>query len=238
VGSSPQTYGVSEQYAGKATTQMAVQNQGTLKANKMYDHYRFMNQVLQKTGDVAKMVNSMDGVKTVLVDKNEKKMLKLSKDIGLYSYNIYLQNGAAVQKKKEIIDQMAQQMAPSGGIDQIEALMDILLTENAEEAREFFRKAKGNLIQLQEKKAAADREAMVAQSQYTNETAQIPLKIAEMNNQTKILLQQMQTKAMEDSNADMGMKNDVQEVNDRERMMLQNQLDQQNQEANVMAPNQ
>jgi hypothetical protein len=48
----------------------------------------------------------------------------------------------------------------------------------------------------------------------------------------------MQTKAMEDSNADMGMKNDVQEVNDRERMMLQNQLDQQNQEANVMAPNQ
>ena len=218
IGTSEQVQGISKPYESGAKQQMNVAAQSQLKVEKFYEHNLFMNQVLQRTGDVAKFVYSREGYINVALTDGEREFLKLSKDLHLADFDIKLESGAALKDKKAILDSAVMQVLSSGGIDMLEPLINILYTENPAEALSILRKAKEDLQaagQAQQQQAA---QAQQIQAQVQQEKNQVPVQVAQVNAQSADNVQRLKSEEQrlrEDAKGDLNDINNSNKVQDK-----------------------
>lgn len=191
IGSSPQAQGVAQPYSGAKETQLNIANQSLLKQMKFWEHSLFMNQVLQRCADVAKFVFARDEVINVTLSNGEKELLRLSKDLSLADFDIFLESGIDLANKKTKIDQAVASVLASGGIDMIEPLINILITDNPNEAMAIFRENKDKLSAMMAAQQEASQRAAQQQAQLEAQKNQIPIAVQQTRNEGLLNVQAM-----------------------------------------------
>lgn len=224
VGASAQVQGVYQKYSGLQQTQMNIQNQGVLKQRSFTDHTKFMNDLLQRTGDVLKSHYAGEDEVSVSLGKDKQATLKLSKDMSLAEIDIYLESGYDLAAKKQRLDDAASRVLSGAGIDFFEPLLEILETDNVAEARALWRDTLPLIKQQEQTNSERNAQAMERQAQAIADKTRVILDREDMITQREIRLQEMQL-AAKDKELDAKDQSQVEdEVGKREQMILQSVL--------------
>ncbi|MGG7664044.1 hypothetical protein [Dyadobacter sp. BHUBP1] len=225
VGVSEQVQGISQPYDGVRQQQQNIANQSQLKVEKFYEHNLFMNQVLQRTADVAKYVYAREGYMTVTLSTGERQILKLMKELRFGDYDIFLESGAMLKDKKLIIDNAVISVLSSGGIEMLEPLIDILYTESPAEAKAIFRQAKEVIIKGQQAASQAQMQHAQAEAQIQAQKAASPAEVARINAQKEFALQEMKSREQRQREDFKGTLTDIKENNDRDKRLVDHDLE-------------
>ena len=224
IGTSEQVQGISNPYESGAKQQMNIAAQSQLKVEKFYEHNLFMNQVLQRVGDVSKHVYAREGYINVKLSDGEREFLKLSKDLNVADFDIYLESGAALKDKKAILDNAVMQVLSSGGIDMLEPLINILYTDNPAEALSIFRKAKEELQAAQQQAQQAASQQAQLQAQTMQQKNQIPVDVAQIQAQSAANVQQLKNDEQRKREDAKGALNDINDTNKTQDKLLDHEL--------------
>jgi len=224
VGSSNVALGAGNNYDSTQKTQLNIANQSQLKADNFYEHNQFMNQVLQRMADIAKTVYARDGVKNVMLSDGEREVLRLTKDLNLGDYDIYLESGDVAKYKKQIIDQAVMNVLSSGGIDMIEPLISILVTDDPNTALAIFREAKVVIEENERRAAEAQQQQQMVLAQIQAQKNQVPIQVQGMKNEGAVQVAQIRTEDQREREDFKGTMSDIEERNKRENMLLESEL--------------
>ncbi|MCE7039227.1 hypothetical protein [Dyadobacter sp. CY312] len=209
IGSSPQAQGVAQKYSGAKETQLNIANQSLLKQMKFWEHSLFMNQVLQRCADVAKFVFAREDIINVTLSNGEKELLRLSPDLILADFDIFLESGIDLANKKNKIDQAVTSVLASGGIDMIEPLINILITDNPNEAMAIFRENKERIGVMMAKQQEAQQAAQQQAAQFEAQKMQVPIAVQETRNQGMIEVKRMDMQERASSEDHKGNLSDI-----------------------------
>jgi hypothetical protein len=224
VGASPQSQGVAQDYAGLEETRLNIQNQAELAQPKFNEHYLFMNQLLQRIADVAKKEYANDEYKNIRVSKEGSKILKLSSELANTDPDIMLKYGPDLKNKKRFIDNAITQLMSAGGVEFLEPLINMYVTDDPNEALAILR---ANTARLAEAQAARDKQA--AEANRLNAQAQmmknqIPVDVAKVNQETAITTANIREQGREVSDRRKGEFNDVKHYQDQSNRVLESDL--------------
>lgn len=219
IGASPQTQGIAQPYAGAKETQLNIANQSMLKSDKYREHTMFSNQLLQRIADIAKVVFAKDGVINVSLGNGEKEILRLTKDLKWADFDVFLESGMVLANKKNIIDQAVMQLMSSGGIEILDELMDVLVTDNPNEARALLREGKEKLLAAQAAQQQAMAQQAQMQAQVEAQKLQVPLQREGIITEREIQIQQMK---MEDRATQLDGKGNLTDI--QHQQGLQNKV--------------
>ena len=224
IGASPQTQGIQQDYSGLRETQLNIANQSQLAKPKFYEHNMFMNQVLQRIADIAKKMFSRDEFINIRVNKEEHEILKLTKDLDSADPDIILLSGPDQQAEKDLIKSMIMQMAPSGGVEILESLIDIHMAENAKEARAILRQNAARIAEAQQQAQAAQQQMAQMDAQVKAQTAQVPIEVQALRNQGLTDVQEMKMRERENSEREKGNLVDIKNYQNQETELLKSDL--------------
>ncbi len=227
VGAGPDVQGQTSEYASNKAQQQNIAGQQLLNVEFNLEHAQFMNQLLQTTADISKFHYGKDGQVLILLSERETEVLKLTYNLRLADFMVKLESGQVLADKKKLLDQLVGQLMQSGGIDQAEALMQIIMSDNPAEGVAKYRQVVGEI----KKEAQAQQ-----QSQQSIEQAKLADKQADRDHE--VLLKQMDIdaeirvasiKAGSDRASEefKGVMSDIQTTTSREDQVLQSQLAQQ-----------
>ena len=180
----------------------------------------FMNQVLQRAADIGRWEWAIDDRRNVTLPNGEKQLLKLTKDISLGDYNIWIESGWNMRQKQERINNAILQALSSGGIEMMEPLIAALAADNPKQVLSIFRETKDMILKSQA--AAQEQAGQQAQvsAQLEQEKNRIPIEVANIQASAKLQEVQMKTQNDREKEDFKGQMGDIQEVNERERMIL------------------
>lgn len=236
VGSSDQSMGISEPYDGLRETQMNVQNQSQLKTMNFHEHAKFMNQVLQRAADIGKYEWAIDDRRNITLMSGERQLLKLTKDLALGDYDIFIDAGWNTRAKKQLIDNAIIQALSSGGIEMMEPLIAVLASDNPVQALAIFRETKDMIIKTQTAQQQAAQQQAQAELQMAQQKNNVPIEVAKIKAEADVQTTQMKIGDKREAENFKGQLSDVNENNERDKMILKAGLDgelqslQQNQE--------
>ena len=227
IGASEQAQGVYQKYSGLQQQQMNIQNQNTLLQRQFLELNTFMNDLLQRTADVATKFYADDETRTFVIGKEERVVLKSIKDMALAQMQIKLESGLDLAQKKSKIEQAASQVLSSAGVDFLEPLLDIFLQDNVEEARALLRNNIQVLKQLEQtnqERAAAAQEAQNAIIAQRNE-----LEMAKEQERTRRALdvQRLKNDDKQDERINQGEIAEYEAENERDLAMINQMSEQQ-----------
>jgi len=227
IGLSPTVQGVNDKYAGLSETRLNIANQQLLQTQTIVEHTRFQNQMLQRAADVLKLVYAREDAKNVVLSSGERRLLYLTRKMALADFDVRLESGMVIENRLKLIQQVVQSMAASGGASEGEALLSVMTTQDPAEAQAIYQ-------QLREKMDAREKEQQEVANAQAQQMAQIELdkqktqlKIEEMRNQTAITVQGMKQDNSQQQADAKGQLNDINEQNEREKMLLQSELESQ-----------
>jgi len=225
VGTSPQVQGINQKYAGLRQTQMNVSNQSMLKTEQYHEQIEFMNELLQRYADIVTKYFADDEERTFMVDAKEQQVLKSLKEMSLASISVHLESGMDLAKKKEKIEQAASQVLSSAGIEFLEPLIDIFLQDNAESARALLRENIALLKQLEQTNSERQAKAQEAQNAVIAQQTQMQMAVEQERTQRAIEVQKLKNEGQSERNDFEGTMQDVDSVNKREEMLMQNAME-------------
>lgn len=235
VGSSSVVLGAANNYDSTQKTQMNISNQNQLKAGYYFEHNMFMNQLLQRMADIAKKVYAVDDTKYVMLSNGEVQLLKLTKDLNLGDYDIYLESGELALNKSKVIDEALMNAVSSGGIDMLEPLIEALSTDDPNTKLAIFREARDIIRERENQMREQANQQALAMAQLDAKKIQIPLDVQALRNQGGVQIQAMKNSEQREREDAKGAMNDIQASNKTEDMVLQNELsmDQQTHQAGL-----
>lgn len=209
VGASPQAQGVPQDYSGFKETAQNVANQGILSQEVMWQNNKFMTQNLQRCADVARVLNAKDEFVNISLSKGQKEILKLTRDLENMTPDVYLFYGYDMQRKNEKIYQAVTQAMASGGIDMIEELIEVLVTDNPYEVKAIFSKSKEKLMAAREAEMQRQVQQARYQAQADQQKNQIPLQVANTKGQYDIEVQKLKMQERAESDDIKGHMSDI-----------------------------
>lgn len=224
IGASPQAQGVPQPYAGLKETQLNVANQSQLAQGKFYEHSLFMNQLLQRIADVAKKEYAKDEYINVRVSEAAYEVLKLMKELDQADVDILLRSGQDLKSKKDLINNAIDQLMAAGGIEMLEALIEMYITDNPNEALSILRK---NTDRIAEAQAARDKQMAEAENlraKTETEKAQIPVVVAKVNQETQLAVQDKKMEERANSEDMKGHLTDIKHYQDQDNRVLDSDL--------------
>lgn len=224
VGSSEQAQGVSQPYDGLQQTRMNIANQSQLKADNFYEHTLFMNQVLQRAADIGKHIWAEDGYRNITLMNGERQVLKLTKEMNLGDYDIYMESGGNMRAKKQAIDQAVMQALSSGGIDMIEPLINVIVSDTPGEALAIFRKSRDLILQSQAAQQKAQQEQAMALAQANQQKVMVPVEVEKIRSATAIQVTDMKVNSTREAENFKGQMADINENNDRSKKVMDTDL--------------
>lgn len=160
VGAGPDVQGQSSPYQSNKAQQQNLAGQQLLNIEFHYDHSRYLNQMLQGTADHAKWVYAVDREHTMRLGPSESKVLKLTRNLSIGNYSIYLESGALLKDKKKALDELVGQLMQRTTVQDAEALMEIILSNNPAKGVAGYRKVLGL---MREREDAQGQQAQSAQ---------------------------------------------------------------------------
>lgn len=224
VGASPQAQGQAQDYAGLRETQLNIQNQSGLAQSKFNQHHLFMNQVLQRIADVAKHEYAKDEYINVRVSADANERLKTSRDLSSGDFDVLLRYGPDLKGQKNAIDMAIQQLMAAGGIEMLEPLIDILITDNPSEARAILRQNSARLIELQRQRDKQMAEANKLNAQAQSEKNKIPVVVAKVNQETAFGVADKKMDERMESEKIRGQASDIKHYQDQSNRVLESDL--------------
>lgn len=232
IGLSPQVQGVSERYEGLKETQLNIANQALLLTETLWEHTQFVNQLLQRAGDILKQLNAVDGYKNIILSDGERELLRLSKDMLLADIDVRLESGQLIENKLKLIQGVVQAMAASGGAKDADAMIAAMTTSNPSEAMARLRKLRESMEETEKaRQQATDQQARYL-ADAENRKQDTLLKREQMITEREIELLRMKITGKVDEQDAAGQQADIKEQNERERMALDAELEGNNQQPN------
>lgn len=226
IGTSSQVTGGGSPYESEGQQQQNIASQNQLKGIMYWQHGLFANQVLQRTADIAKNVLATGETRSVRLDNGQVEILKLSKEMSLRDYDIKLRFGDQEVNKMRDIKNSIRQVIPSGGIDMIGDLLKMLWMEDPTEALAMLDKTKESMALQQAKNQEAQMQQIQAETQLAQAKAQVPVQVATIQTQSAQTIQQMKMQNEREKEDFKGSLSDIAESNEREKMLMGNNLEQ------------
>lgn len=224
IGASPQAQGVPQAYAGLKETQLNIANQSQLAQGKFYEHGLFMNQLLQRIADIAKKEYAKDEYINVRVSEAAYETLKLMKELDQADVDILLRSGPDLKSKKDLINNAIDQLMAAGGIEMLEALIEMYITDNPNEALAILRK---NTDRIAEAQAARDKQLAEAENlraQTETEKSQVPIQVAKVNQETQLAVQDKKMQERANSEDLKGHMQDIKHYQEQDNRVLESDL--------------
>lgn len=224
IGASPQAQGVAQAYAGLQETQLNIQNQSELAQPYFNDHYLFMNQFLQREADIVKKAFAREDVINVRVTEEISEILKLSADLDTCDPDIRLQYGPDKKGKKDLINNAVMQLMSAGGVEMLEPLINIFITDNPNEALAILRANAGKIAEAQAARDKQMAEANRLNAQAMETKARIPVDVAQVNKSSAVEVANIRTQQQQESDKMRGMAADVKHYQDQSNRVLESDL--------------
>ncbi len=199
-----------------------------------YDN-QFQNDVFQREAEVQKTVAIGDEWAEVVYDgaisgrvgsgKNQRKTIYIPKTMKDVMPQIEVDNGLDLMNIRQKIESMAERVLPSGGAGGIREFIRLLFEDDAYEALAIFDAGMSEVEKAEAASAKAAQENAAQRNQVEAMKARVPIETMKIRTEADKIIAHVkeQRKAQEgEMKADM---KDVEEINEREKMVLQNELD-------------
>lgn len=206
VGIGREVQGVGSQYNSQGQQATNIANQSILRAKGEHEHNMFLNQVFRKVVDIRKSVIPEGVDFTVLLSEGEVEVLRLLEGTSSAEMNVHVYNGYDLKQKAERIRAIAEQMASSGGIERIEDLIEIIYTDNPMKHLAIIKKSSEIVRKQQEQMQKIQSEEIQAKMQAEQMKMQVPIEVKNIDSQTKIQLQQMQSADRDTRDEEKGLR--------------------------------
>lgn len=215
----------SNPYDGLAETQINIAQRESIFGSRYQEHNNFIKQVLQRVSDIAKNYYSKYSRKIVDLGNGEVEILKKLDGMQNYEYNVFLNNGADLKNKAGQIDKMMEYISQSGGVDFIDSILEVLWEDNPIKKLDIFKNKKEMLLKAQAQASEANAAASQEQKQLEVMKAQIPLEREKLIIQRELAKIQEKARVQKEMTDAKGRMSDVKEQNDREKMLLNKELE-------------
>lgn len=166
--------------------------QSSLITAPLFDmHYMVVGDVLQDLADLMKIAWAKEGRMANIFGDTGMQVFNIDKSIALEELGIFVENSAKDNLKRQTMMGMMERFASTGSIDPI-TMMKTINADNAAEVEAVItaglQSVQAQQTQIQERQVAAQEQA----NQIEGQKIQIPLQVAQMNNQTKLQIKQME----------------------------------------------
>lgn len=231
IGAGDDVSGMASPYQSGKQQQMNIAGQKLLNVEYNFEHTKFMNALLQCCADVCKFHYAKDEQITVLGER-EREVLMLTSKLSLADYAIYLQSGQVMADKKQALDQLTSQLMQSGGAEDAEALMQIILSDNPAQGYAEYRKIRAGIVERQQAQAEQQNELAKAQMADNQEERKLKITLEQMKIDSAERIQKMKMDEQRERENFKGEMTDIKNNNDRDDTLLDAQLtEEQNQQA-------
>ena len=229
-GVTKQREGAVGQYEYVGNVQRAVVQSSVITESWFHSHVETKKRVFEQVCDLMKLSWAGGKKAATILGDGAYKFLNVMPDISLNDYGVYIGDGGKDESLKGLIGQLAQSALSSGQIDfmnVIKVLKSDTMTEAEhvlEKAMEEMKKSQESMQQQQMQLEQQKNEAVMAEKQADAQLEQLKLdtqvKIAEMNNEAKIVVAEI--------NSDD--KRDIEDMKERGRLISESRLSEKNNE--------
>ncbi|RYC70691.1 PspA/IM30 family protein [Spirosoma sordidisoli] len=226
VGAGPDVQGQTSPYSSGKQQQLNIANQKQLNIDFNWEHSQFMNELLQTCADVSKFHYAVDNQALMVISKNEQKILQLTRELRSADFAIRLESGQLLSDTKQALDQLVTLLMQSGGSDDAEALMQIILSPNPSVGYANYRKAREAVAERAS--AQAQQEGQLAQMQLADKQAQRDheKELLRMEIEKDILVAQMRVADNREKEDFKGTLTDIKTNTDRENKVMDAEMEQ------------
>lgn len=215
----------SNPYDGLQETQINLDQAESIFGARYQDHNLFITQILQRVADIAKIYYAKHKSKAVNLGKGEVQILKKLIGMQNYEYNVFMNNGIDLKNKSLQIDKMMEFISQSGGVEFIDSILEVLWEDNPMKKLDIFINKKEMLLKAQAVQREAQAQGGQQQAQLEALKAQIPIEKEKLRIQGEILKIQEKAKTIQAQQDFKGKSADINEQNDRDKMVLNKQLE-------------
>lgn len=199
-----------------------------------YEDNLFQNDVFQRTAEVQKTVLqgdqwaevSFDGASSgrVAANKKGRQAIFIPKTLADVEPMIEVDNGMDLMNIRQKIEGMAEKVLPSGGASGIREFIRLLFEDDPYEALAIFDAGMNEVEKAEAANAKSAQENAKAKNDIEAQKMQIPIQTMTLRTEAdKLIAHVKDARKAEELNAKGDMK-DIEESNQRERMMLENEL--------------
>lgn len=224
IGAGPDVQGNGNPYQSGKQQQLNLAGQQLLNITFNWEHWKFMSQLLQGAADVDKVFFAKDEQVALLLGKGEIQVLKLTTELRTADFAIYLKPGADLAKKKQALDQLVQMLMQSGGAEEAEGLMAIILSDNPDVGFAQYRQILGQIMERQASSQQSAAQAAQIQADEAEKTRAHEILKLQMTINGNLAVKRMEITKQTDKNEFDGIMNDINNTVSREDMILQQQM--------------
>lgn len=196
--------------------------QSSLITQKYFqEDYLFRLKAIQRWADVVKSVyGDEDKYVSVFWKNGEQEILRVTKELSMYDYEIYFETGIKAIEDRNYILARAEQAVSSGGLGFID-MIKIYFSDNIQESVAKIQMAMDQLKQDTLASQQAQQQLMAQKNEVDAQKIQIPLQVKEMDLQGVKYVADLRYQSQSDSLEHKANASDIQSQNKREEALLQ-----------------
>lgn len=234
IGVGDASQGKAGSYDGLGKLNFLASQQTAITTEFGYQDNLFQNDVMQRVAEVQKTVTAGDewaevsftGVASGRVaGRSQTQPIYVPETLKDVEPKIEVDNGLDLMNIRQKIESMGERVLPSGGAGGIREFIKLLFSDDPYEALNIFDAGMSEV----EKAEAANAQAAQANAQAKNQIearkVEVPVEVAKINSETDLLINHAKEQAKAQALDAKGDLTDIQANNDRQNMILQNQLD-------------
>ncbi len=231
IGVNQQALGNAGKYEGLGKINQLIEQASYITKRYYYDDYLFRKSVFQRYGDIVKMYyGRTNRYVSVFFGKEEQEILKITKDLSLWDYESYIDIGIKAVQDKQFIMGVAERAIATGATS-LRDFVAMYTSKSTQEAMAILSKGLSAMEELQVQNQQKQL-ALNAQANEINKAAKVdvPLQTEQMRSDNKLQIANIKYEDRRESEQTKAEGADVKEVNDREKMGIQAQIDSEHQE--------
>lgn len=227
IGMNQQVLGQAGKYDGATKINTLIQQASYSMKRYYYNDYLFKKAAYQRLGDFLKVYyGQKDRYFSVFFGKEEYEVLRLTKKLSLYDYESYIDIGDKAIQDRQFLLGIAEQGLSSGATS-LRDFVAMYSTKSIQEIKAIMSKGMTELERAQ----ANQQQQQLQINQQRNQIDQasridVPLQIEQIRSQSKMDVANIKYQDRRESEAHKADGYDIKEANDRERMILEHELEQ------------
>lgn len=187
---------------GVGQSQQAQVQSSLITQPMFYEHSLFTREVLQEIADMGRYLWAKDESKAVIIGKYGKKVLRLSRDLKLDEYGIFVTDSYRDRKDKEFLMAMGERAMSTSGIN-FRDLIKMYYSDNPSEVESIFDDGLSRLEKMEEQARTQQNQVAQQQVEVDAQKIQVPIEVAKINAEAMLKAKEMDLdyKAQHDANS-------------------------------------
>lgn len=199
-----------------------------------YDGNLFDNDVLQRTAEIQKTVTTggewaqvsyQGSASGRVAGKRGTRAVFVPKTFADVEPQIELDNGLDLMNIRQKIEALGERVLPSGGASGIREFIKMLFSDDPYEALAIFDSGMSEVEKVEAANAQAQNQNAQMKTQVDAQKAQVPIEVEKIRSETAILINHAKEQAKQQALDAKGDLADIDHNNERQNMVLQDQLD-------------